>query len=434
VKSQAVLLADFGASRIKGALYHPGEDRILARAEEPAAEPQWGQGGEVEVDPRSFVPALERLFVRLAENGPLPAAVWLCTEMHGFLLEDGRGTPLTSYISWRDTRSTRVLPGESTSLHQRFASEIGDEYLRLTGMQLRPGTPFLGLLHLLRQGLNAASPRFLSLPEWIAVSGGGYSGKAHVTIAAASGLYDIERNEWSERLIGLVGKTIRFAEPSLDDGIRLGQIRLGERAFPLYGGYGDMQTAIHGAGVPHKAALAVNLGTGSQVARLDAGVPGVERRPFFRGARLGAITHIPCGRALNAFARMLGEQLWARLMTLSAAEIHAAPLRVDLNLFPGSWRFRNGGSISGLTEGSASGDALFASIALGWLQQYADAIGILDPERSEDQLLIAGGLARRCPAARPVLAALTGRRVLENEGDDDETLAGLAMLARRHAH
>lgn len=434
MRSQVVLLADFGASRIKGALYDLGEDRILARAEEPAAEPHWGQGGEVEVDPHSFVAALQRLFARLATPRPVPTAVWLCTEMHGFILDDGRGTPLTSYISWRDTRSARVLPGERTSLHQRFASEIGDEYLRLTGMRLRPGTPFLGVLHLRRQGLNANSPRFLSLPEWIAVSGGEYSGRVHVTIAAASGLFDIDRNEWCERLVGLVGKDIRLAEPSPDDGVRLGQIWLGEHLLPLYGGYGDMQTALYGAGVPDKAALAVNLGTGSQVARLGAEVPGVERRPFFQGMRLGAITHIPCGRALNAFARMLGEQLWARLMTLSAEEILAAPLRVDLNLFPGSWRFQNGGSISGLTEASASGDALHASIALGWLRQYADAIGALDPARSEDRLLVAGGLARRCPAARQVLAVLTGRKVLENHSNGDETIDGLAMLARRHAH
>lgn len=444
--SGTVVLADFGASRVKGALYLPGEDRVVARAEEPSPEPNWGKHGEVEIDPRAYASVLERLISRLRKSGLAPDAIWLCSEMHGFVLDDGHGTPLTPYISWRDTRSARSPDGKS-SIHESLNNDIGNEYLRVTGMHLRPGSPFLVLAHLTRLGVKTAPSRFLSLPEWIAVSGGGYSGKAHVTITAGSGLLDVNRNEWSERLIGLLGdqgRGIRFGESSLADDVLVGHIRIDGGAIPLVGGFGDMQTAMYGAGIPHLSALAVNLGTGSQVARVGRpSASGIEYRPFFGCNHLAAITHIPSGRALNLFARMLDElagsargeagQLWRRFATLTAEDILAATIKVDLNVFPGSWQYRSGGSIAGLTEETAGGDALVASIARGWLQQYEDAIHVLDPDRREHQFVLAGGLVRRCPATPAVLETLTGRRVLETDGSEDETIAGLARLARNAA-
>jgi sugar (pentulose or hexulose) kinase len=447
VSPRSVFLADFGASRVKGALFHCGENRIVARAEEPSPEPHWGKAGEVEVDPGAYVPILERLVARTGESGLSPDAIWLCSEMHGFILDDGSGAPLVPYISWRDTRTAHVQPGAQTSIYEALKGEIGDQYLRITGMHLRPGSPLLGLLHIARREVKLAPARFLSLPEWIAVSGGEYSGKAHITITAGSGLLDVERNAWSERLTSLLGSSanrIRFGESSLADDVSLGHVRIGARALPLFGGFGDMQTAMHGAGIPRSSALAVNVGTGSQVARVaKAPVAGVEYRPFFGRSGLAAITYIPSGRALNLFARMLDDiavpadaeqgQLWRRFAALSANDILSAPLRVDLNVFPGSWRYRDGGSIAGLTEETSGIESLVASIARGWLRQYADAIDVLDPKQNEHQFLLAGGLVRRCPAMVSVLEDMSGRRVLKSGADKDETLSGLVMLARGRA-
>ena len=54
--------------------------------------------------------------------------------------------------------------------------------------------------------------------------------------------------------------------------------------------------------------VSLNLGTGSQLAILDRALDddAVERRPYFDGAMLQAITHIPAGRALAARRRRHG--------------------------------------------------------------------------------------------------------------------------------
>jgi sugar (pentulose or hexulose) kinase len=220
----------------------------------------------------------------------------------------------------------------------------------------------------------------------------------------------------------------------------LGTLKVNGRNLPLFGGFGDMQTAIFGAGVPERATAAVIVGTGSQIARAVARpLPTVERRPFFGGTELAAITHIPAGRALDIFARWFDDialaagggrdSFWKLFGELSEEQILEAPLIVDLNLFAGAWRYRDGGSIWRITEASASAAALVASVARGWLAQYAHAFDVIDPKREEQRFVLAGGLAQRCPATAAVLEKLTSRRVVRSGSRVDETIAGLAALA-----
>jgi sugar (pentulose or hexulose) kinase len=445
VSSGVALLVDFGASRVKAALFHAGENRILLRAERPSPEPRWGDGGEVEIDPRAHAAVLDELAAELC--GPrlaAPSSVWLCSEMHGFVLDDGHGTALTPYISWRDMRAMRVSPGERESAFDRCSRELGDEFFSITGMRLKPGLPFINLVHIARCGGLPPRSRFLSLPEWIAASAGTYSGSVHISMAAASGFYDLKQHDWSRRLMGMGAgneSAMDFGVPSDFDGLGLGTVKVAGRTLPLFGGFGDLQTAIFGAGVPNRSNAAINLGTGSQVVRLARSpVPAVERRPYFSDQELAAITHIPSGRALNVYAGLfdaIGEAsggsrgaFWRLFGTLAAEEILAAPLPVDLNVFPGSWRFERGGSIAGILEPGTAAPPLVASVALGWLRQYADALDMVDPGREEGQVVLAGGLVRRCQAAPAVLEALTGRHMLPPEGEEDETITGLAAAAR----
>jgi hypothetical protein len=120
---------------------------------------------------------------------------------------------------------------------------------------------------------------------------------------------------------------------------------------------------------------------------------------------------------------------WELFATLSPDQIASAPFDVDLNVFPGSWRYGSGGAISRIVEKPQTAMDFVASIARAWLAQYAEALGLLDPAREESEFLLAGGLARRSSAIATVLQKTTGRRVLVHEGKEDETIAGLAALA-----
>ncbi|TAK87948.1 MAG: hypothetical protein EPO20_00455 [Betaproteobacteria bacterium] len=443
MSSPAILLVDFGASRVKGALAEEGH--ILARHEEPAPQARYGVAGEVEIDPRGYGTLLKTIIGRLSSPSlPRPKALWLCTEMHGFMLEDGKGTALTPYISWRDMRATYPLSSGDEPTLSACERQSGEQFSRITGMRLKSGLPFLGLAHLARQKNLPRGARFLTLPEWIAVSVGSYAGRVHVSSAAGTGLYDLDAAKWSETLLAACGASsaeLRFADPTSADDMELGCCDVGQRAaVSLCGGFGDLQAAVYGAGVPSRARAAFNIGTGSQVVRAVRDLSGkAERRPYFANRELAAITHIPSGRALNLFAGLFDGiahgsggapgLFWRLLGSLTFDQILNAPLTVNMNAFPGAWRFSGGASIGALLERCASAETVVASIALAWLRQYAEALGIIDADREEREVVVAGGLPRRCPAALKSLEVLTGRRMLPSGVEEDETLAGLLRLA-----
>jgi sugar (pentulose or hexulose) kinase len=221
-------------------------------------------------------------------------------------------------------------------------------------------------------------------------------------------------------------------------GAELGRIALGGHRLPVYGGLGDLQAAVHGAGFPHQGELIVNLGTGSQVLSAEA-APGVESRPGSTGGSFGAVTHIPSGRMLNVFAQFFdgcatasGGQpfFWQRLSTLTVDEVLAAPDNIDVNVFEAAWHYHDGGAITHIHEGRFSLDSMLASLAHSWLRQYAQAIALLDPQRRTRRFLLAGGLSRRASYIAPVLEALSGRSAIRSASiTGEETLDGLLALA-----
>lgn len=439
----AALLVDFGTSRVKGARLDLASGALGAAAELPAPAPRRGAQGEVEADPfqlrDTFRRILEATVGGNADGNAPPEAIWLCAEMHGFVLDDGKGAPLTPYISWRDERAGR--DGAPSTL-ETVQARLGSEFQQITGMTPRPGLPAVVLAHLSRFGRLPLPARLLSLPEWLVASAGRSAGAAHASIAAASGLYDIGARCWSERILRETGSTgLGLNAVRADTREPIGSVDVRGRPVPLFGGIGDMQAAMLGAGIPARAAIAVNIGTGSQVARAVRDRPGLsgERRPFFAGTALAALTHIPAGRALNLFSDLVdgfaiasggrAGRFWEMLAGLRPEAVLAAPLEVDLNVFSGAWRFKGGGAVAGLLEGNCSAEQLVGSVARAWLAQYAEAIRLLDPAAETASVALAGGLARRVPACVPVLGKLLGREVLPPAGDE-ETLLGLAALAR----
>lgn len=430
------LLVDFGASRVKAAIWSPAQGRFSASRECPAPSPQFGSHGEVTIRAESYWQALEATAGRLLAEYSDVDAIWLCAEMHGAML--GEGKP---YISWRDGRATQGSAGVPST----FASlqSADSEFFSRTGMRLRAGLPFLTLAHERRAGRLAPSFRFYTLVDWLLWRGGERDPAIHASLAAGTGLYDIHTGAWSPILLTLAGLDgCQIAFPRIvEAGQPLGRMRLCDRELTAYGGLGDMQAAIYGAGFPEAAPIIVNLGTGSQVvAAIDPAPVGIELRPAVTGGcHYSAITHIPSGRALEVFANFLdgcaasgGGQpfFWQHFASLDANKVLAAPPNVDLNVFRAAWRFREGGAISGIHEEAFDPESFIASLAHSWLAQYADAMQCIDPAHSQPDFLLTGGLARRGSFILPVLEALCQRRgQLGAPGSGEETLDGLLAVA-----
>lgn len=415
----SVVLVDFGASRIKSAIWSFDQNKVIATRECLAPTPIFGPNGEVEIAPELYFQALESTAGKLLQQDEKIDKLWLCTEMHGFLITSADGDELlTPYISWRDERSDIKL-----------LSDISDIFLAETGMKLRPGLPFVTLYHIRRNRKLPTNFRIFTLADWLLWCGGERHPGINVSLAAGTGFFSIKEKKWSSDFQEITfPRIVDVNEP-------LGQIKLGGRLIKVFGGIGDLQAAIHGAGFPSQSSLIINLGTGSQVMGTTL-QKNVDIRYSAEGEKFSAITHIPSGRALNVWADFFAgcakeNFFWEIFLSLSVDEVLSSELEVDLNIFEASWHYKNGGSVSHISEGKFTPRILISAIAKSWLAQYAEAISKIDSTAESKTFLLSGGLSRRGKFILPTLESLTHRRaILTSTITGEETLDGLLLLAK----
>lgn len=436
--SKTVLLLDFGASRTKGAVLSLEDGKFLEFNECVSPTPMVGVRGEVEINPFDYWQSLEDVTLPLLNKYPI-SDVWLCTEMHGFLLCNGdKPRPITNYISWKDERAT--FDNEDCG---RLIDELKKEnksFRALTGMNIKPGLPYVNM-HAIKDKIpvEISSLRFCTLADWLLICGGENDPGIHETLAAGTGFYSIIDGKWSELLLSNVGMDHdRLRMPRVErTGSSLGVIQVGPHRLNVYGGVGDLQAALYGAGFPIKHQVMINLGTGSQVVSTVLGATDetVELRPGVLGGRFSAITHIPSGRALNVFAKFIDDLapcpvFWDTFATLKADDLKSSGININIGVFASSWKYKSGGSISGINENNFNLKHYVGAVAKGWLDQYKNAINAISKKPAKS-IAIAGGLSRRASFVAKYLADITNAQIeVEDYDTGEDTLEGLKFLAK----
>jgi sugar (pentulose or hexulose) kinase len=439
--SKSIVLVDFGTSRIKAVQFSLTQNRVLNSREIASPTLSYGNSGEAEGDPEDYWRALEATAGQLLAIAPEIEDIWLCSEMHGFLLADYKTSkPITAYVSWQDQRSAHSVSEKKNSVVR--LEFLRDQLYSITGMNLRPGLPVANLITIINATYLKEPFRFLTLVDWLLLRGGESNPKCHPTLAAGTGLFSLAQGDWSIEIllaIGIDPKRIHMP-PIVCGNAPIGSIELNGRKIRVWGGLGDLQSAAHGLDFPNRGPILINLGTGSQVMAITPSPSvGIELRPSALGVLTHAVTHIPSGRALNTFAKFIdgcalqsgGTPLFWRLFgEMQTDAVLAAEACIDLNVFSAAWKYKDGGSIAKVLESKFELSWFMHSLAKSWLMQYSQASQAICLNHPGTLFLLGGGLSRRGTFIAPVLESLMGKRALQTSIiTGEETLDGLVKLA-----
>ncbi len=450
------LALDLGTSFLKGALLDLDALALRHPQRRPFPDPVPNLPPHFfEVAPKAVVEAARQLIGDLVEaagdGGEACAGLLACSQMHGFLLTDPDGTPLSNVITWRDERAVTERPAGDTYFDGLLAKLDADDVQAL-GNGLRPGLPVGALCWLAQNDQLPANATPASLPDWVLRQLCITSGRAHTgpvvepTNAASYGLLHLAKRDWHRGAIEKLGLAQLHWPTVQPVHHAAGTLDLHGRKIPVYPALGDHQTALLGTGL-RAGELSLNVATGSQVSLVvPRHQPGnYEVRPYFEGQYLNTITNIPAGRALGALVDLLTELARAEGVDLRdpwgsiARAVEAVPktdAAVDLSFFAAGSAGRAGGagSITNLREENLTVGHLFRAAFERMAEDfYAQAQRFIPDPKSDaaaepwSQIAFSGGLAQRISVLRELIATRFGRGYRLSSANEDALLGLLAL-------
>jgi len=356
--------------------------------------------------------------------------------MHGLVLTDDRGDPLSPFISWLDQRALEPHPSGQASCFDLLMRQIDPQEQQETGNELYPGRPVCALFWLASQRRLPAAAIPAALADFVLARLCASPPASEVTNASAHGIFRLTTGDWHYPLIARLGLD-RLRWPSIRrPGEVVGCFPAASRRIPCYTPVGDQQCALVGALLTPDE-LSLNIATGAQVSLIVPQLrPGdYQTRPFFDDQWLNTITGVPAGRALNALLALLSELAtgqgvalpdpWAYIAQ-AVAGVETTDLRVNLAFFPSVRGDR--GEIANLHEGNLTVGHLFRAAFHDITENvYASALR-LSPQQSWRRLVLSGGLAHNSPVLRHLI-----QRRFQAEcrlcPSTEDTLLGLLALA-----
>lgn len=430
---------DCGASFIKGAAFADGQQIREMYRTSPEVHRSQSLFSPQQIRP--LVQLVRQMIIELAD-GEREAELSFSNEMHGFILACANGEPYTDYISWQKEYGSVPVDGISSVQLLEGREELQEDICH-TGMPLRGGLPSCNLLYLSRSGqmLNGAEQlRFYTLGSYLLRDLSGKEPAEHPTNAAATGLYDLRKNDWNWKYIEEVcGSKIVFPQIGHErmeftlDGIQV-------YALPALG---DHQAALLGADFVHDTDLSFNLGTGAQVSCLTdtpSCGSGYQIRPYFGGKYLKTIPHIPSGRALNVYFRLIQSVLkqygfaldedgiWSGIVE-AAEGSGASDLKIDLSFFENAITPFTKGSITQIGEHALTMGNLMGSVLRTMAGNFILAADRVEPDPARvERLVFSGGVARKFDRLREEISVHYPEA--EVSVASNETLVGLYRYAK----
>ncbi len=416
----AALGLDLGSTRIKAGLFAPDGSLIRLASRD---SPQLRRDGTIcEGDAQDHVDAAIGLLETLADGIDKGLAAGLSCQRSSFVLQDHGGRAVTPMISWQDTRAADWC---------RRNANFEPEFHRLTGLMLSAHYigPKLAAMGEADTGLAAAlrggEVRLRTLDTLLIERWGG-APSTDPSMAARTGLFDIERLAWSKTLckkFGIDPGCLPQVRPSdgLDCPTTEGAVFRSSLA--------DQSAGLVGLTGADASTLLINLGTGGFVLRpIDE--PSSRLRGYLTGilradrdtpplyALEGAISG--CGPAIDRYRS--GSPVLERQDP--AEDLFAIPDGAGLGA--PHWRPQIGVTFS-QSESSIDREAAHRALLEGLLFRVREIYDDLTANDRAKHIALAGGLSAE-PFVAQGLATLLGQAV-ERIDATEVTLRGAAIAA-----
>lgn len=440
---------DIGASFIKGALFDLEKIKVknIIKYPTPASSLTLQKNQEAvrfEINCDLYEKQIRKIISELMNIEESVEGIVLSTQMHGMVLVDSHLKQLTPFIGWQDERLLEKKSKNETWL-DRLNKNLEGVDISKTGIKFRSGLMGSTLFWLKENGLlnKEKGTKALFLGDYIAAKLTNGLLVTHPANACGSGLFNVEKNSWDEKIINVLNIDKSFLPEVVPAGKRVGYLEINSGKIPVFVSIGDLQAAILGSliGLGNNRDVCINIGTGSQVSfvshSFNAGKYDI--RSYFDNTFLDTVTFIPAGRALNVIIKFIedigkkifdkkDENVWEELAKLVSDKKESAGLEADISYFKNSISDNTAGSFSNITEKNFTVDNMFFSALERMAENYFAAYNRLGNPKITDRIICAGGLGRKLTPLRLLIQNKFKRKILLAPFEE-ETLAGLFILS-----
>ncbi len=388
------LFLDFGASYTKLVGINTVGNVILNRR---VAAPKLNHS-EVHAYYKNYDPLEYARHAETAYNSVLtefgrPMNVAISGQVATYVILDDKNQPLTPIVSWQDTSSLLLAPGEnSTRISLNEAANVVHED------GVRPGLPALSIYSYLAKLANNSSrkKKYTPLTSFLLMKisrGSTPVDLIHSSEAHASGFYSLTKKSW----LRTDNFKECFPEFSFPEVVHHPQFFFdATKKIKYWLPIGDQQAAVFGSNVSEETCI-IHIATGGQVIQYSDDLSfgpdkSLQTRPTLDGKGcLKTVTHLPAGRLFNKVLQFLSDVTgknidWDYLESLeneskgnNLVEIDVQRMNTNQDYFPPLSAFNN------------SPTAFLEAFIAGISTVYASKIELL-PNGKNSKIHYSGGL------------------------------------------
>lgn len=263
-------------------------------------------------DPGKLLDAARELLQETLDELGSPAAIGVCSQMHGPVYMNGRGEAVSPVYTWLDGRGNLPVPGRPGESREGGPVSYAAYLSEITGTALSSG--FAVVTHHVLQAHDAVPPEAEAIGtagDFVAAALAGRSRPLMDASQAHSfGAYDVSRDGWNLEAVRQAGLSPALLPDLVPAGTVLGNWS-GTPGTPVTSCLGDNQASFLGAAREFMSDGVLSLGTSGQISvhlgDSESPHPAIDIRPFPAGGYLAVGASLTGGKAYQTLRDFLDD-------------------------------------------------------------------------------------------------------------------------------